>query len=219
MSAMPALPPIAGHLRLRLIGTVNGMPWNAVQFARYTGTAPSDTALQTVGTAVGTAWNNAIAQICPSSVNLGQVEVTDLSALDAGVGLATTSHPGLRAGASPTNNVAMVASYKIHVRYRGGHPRTYWPAGVTADITGGRTWTGSFLTLAQGACVDYIGNINAITLSGGVLQFVAVSYYHSDGGDPPKTVLRTTPVSYVISTASVHPRVDTQRRRLGKEAA
>jgi hypothetical protein len=214
---MPALPNAPGVLRLRLIGTVNGSPWNSVQHARFSGTAPSDAELQTVGTAVGTAWNDAIAQLCANTVALSQVEVTDLTELDAGVGLATTAHPGLRAGTANANQVAMVASYKIHVRYRGGHPRTYWPAGVQADITGGKTWSGAFLTLAQGACVDYVGNINAIQLGGGSLTFCAVSYY--SGKDPVTGLptLRPNPVNYTVTTVAVHPRVDTMRSRLGRE--
>lgn len=216
---MPALPPLAGHLRIRLIGSIQGQPWNAVQYARYTGTAPSDTDLQTAGTAVGTAWNSAIAQLCHSTVTLNQVEMVDLSALDAGVGVATTPHPGTRIGGPNPNNTAMCASYKIHVRYRGGHPRTYWPAGIAADITSGRQWAGAFLTLAQGACVDYVGDINAIQLGGGPLTFVAVSYYH--GKDPATGLpaLRPTPIPYTVTTVTVHQRVDTMRRRLGKESA
>lgn len=216
---MPALPPVPGVLRLRLIGTKNTNPWNAVQYARYTGSPPSDADLQTVGTSVGTAWNNALAQIHSNTVALAQVEVTDLSALDAGVGIATTAHPGLRAGASTSNQVAMVASYKIHVRYRGGHPRTYYPAGVLADIQNGNTWVGAFITLAQGAVTDYVGNINAIQLGGGPLTFCAVSFY---GGAPPvngESVLRATPLVFTVTSVQVHPRVDTMRSRLGKESS
>jgi hypothetical protein len=216
---MPALPPVQGVVRLRLIGTTSGQPWNAVQHATYTGTPPTDTQCRDIGTAVGTAWNEALALIHSTTVALVNVEVTDLSDPTAGVGFASTAHSGLKSAAAILPlNAALVASYKIHVRYRGGHPRTYWPAGVAADVNSGRLWVDAFRTQAQAACTDYVGNINQISAGAGLLTFCTVSYYlGKDAQDRP--LLRETPIVYPVASVSVHTRMDTMRSRLGKENA
>jgi hypothetical protein len=217
---MPRLPNVPSHLRLRLIGLCNGIPWNSVQYAKYQGSAPTAADLLTVGTQVGSAWNSAIAQLVTPTTRLDQVAVEDLSSLDAATALATTSHPGLRAGTALPNNCALVASYKINARYRGGHPRTYWPAGAQTDVTAGHLWAGAFLTLAQGACTDYVGDINAITLGGFPLVFSTISFYeHNPNGAGLPSVLRPSPVPFVVQSVAVHTRVDTMRRRLGRESA
>lgn len=216
---MPDLPDVANVLRIRLIGTVNSSPWNVVHYARYSGTAPTDAELQTVGTAVGAAWAPSIGVLAATTTTLSQVEVEDLSSKTAGVGIASVTHIGNRAGAGLPNNVACVASYKIHVRYRGGHPRSYWPIGVQGDVTAGRLWSTTFLPLASNAASSYVGNINAIALGGGLLTMCAVSFY---GGAPPvngESVLRDVPQVYTVQSVQVHQRVDTMRSRLGKEIA
>lgn len=216
---MPDLPNVPNVLRVRLIGTVQSNPWNVVHYAKYAGTPPTDAELQTVGTAVGTAWSNSLGVLAATTTALKQIEVEDLSAKDAGVGIATVNHPGTRPGGALPNNVACVASYKIHVRYRGGHPRSYWPIGVTADVEQGRLWSAAFLALAANAASAYVGNINAIALGGGNLTMCAVSFY---GGAPPvggESVLRTDPLVFTVQSVQVHQRVDTMRSRLGKEIA
>lgn len=216
---MPDLPNVANVLRIRLIGTLNASPWNVVHYAKYAGTAPTDAELQTVGTAVGTAWLNSIGVQCNPVVALRQIEVEDLSSKEAGVGVASVNHIGTKAGSPNPNSVACVASYKIHVRYRGGHPRSYWPMGNQADIQAGRLWTAAFLPLASNAASSYVGNINTIALGGGTLGMAAVSFY---GGVPPvngESQLRETPLVYTVQSVQVHQRVDTMRSRLGREIA
>lgn len=216
---MPRLPDVPNVLRIKLGGLVAGQPYAAVQYARWAGSSVSSADLATAAGAVGGAWTDALSQLAGAHVSLTEVTLTDLTRLDAAVGSASMSRAGTRVGSQLPNQVAMVSSYKINVRYRGGHPRTYWPFGVAGDITNGRTWTGPFLTLAQGAVVDYIGNINSIAVGTGNLIFCAVSFY--SGKDPVTGLpqLRDIPVNYTINTAAVHPRVDTMRSRLGRETA
>lgn len=214
---MPALPAVPSVIRLRLQGQMSGTPWNVVQYARFSGSPPSDTDLLNTGTAVGAAWNAAIAQLCFTGVSLQRVQVTDLTRADAGQVEATTVHLGTRAGSGNPNQVALCASYQIAARYRGGHPRTYWPASVQGDITNGRQWSTTFLTLADGACTDYVGNINLITQGGAPLVFSAVSFYKGKDPTTGKPLVRATPVVYPVISVEVHPRVDTMRSRLGKE--
>ena len=216
---MPALPDVPAVVQIKLVGTRQGLPWNSVQHARYAGTAPSVGDLGTAAQAVGTAWANAMAVIHDPAVFLTNVIMTDLASKTGAVADASMNHAGTHPGTgSLPLNVALVQSYIIQVRYRGGHPRTYWPAGVPSDISVGHLWTTTFLGTANTSATGWVGNINAIILGGAALQHCVVSYFK--GKDQfGKPLLRPTPVVYITQSTVVHGRVDTMRRRLGKEVA
>jgi hypothetical protein len=195
------------------------LPWISIQHAKFTGPPPTVADLGTVGQAIGTAWANAMAPIHDVAVAVTEVKVTDLTSRTANVAVSTMNHPGTHPGTgSLPLNVAMVQSYVIQVRYRGGHPRTYWPAGVPSDIQTGHLWTTAFLANANTAATGWVGDINLIALGGGTLQHCAVSYFH--GKDSlGKPIVRVTPLVFPTTSTLVHGRVDTMRRRLGKEVA
>lgn len=214
---MPRLPDVPNVLRLRLQGLINGQPWNVVHYAKYAGPPLSEAQVLAAIPAMGDAWKNSIGTICGSTVQLQRIQVTDLASITGVQVEGQTVWPGTRAGTPLSNQVALVASYAVSARYRGGHPRSYWPAGVGGDITNGRLWATAFLPIADTACTSYVGNINLIALGTGNLTFCAVSFY---GGTPPvngESVLRTTPIVLTVLTVEVHGRVDTMRSRLGKE--
>lgn len=215
---MPPLPPISQTLRLRLLGTINNQNWASIQYAGFSGGSPLAADLNTIASSVRTAWLNALAPLCETTCLLKTIEVIDLSSDTAAVGISTgTNTAGTRAGNGNPNNTCCVASYKINRRYRGGHPRTYWPAGVASDTVNGALWTTAFLALAQNGMSAWVGNINAITFSGQPLVHGCVSYYERDPANPGHSKLRTTPLFFKTQSVTVHGRVDTQRRRLGKE--
>lgn len=214
---MPALPDVPGVSRLILNGLMNGQPWAAVQYAQTPGAALTQAQVDALATGVSTAWNNAMAQGHSTAVTLTQVTAQDLTSKTGAIGVSTVTHPGTRAGTPGANNIAAVASWKIAVRYRGGHPRTYWPAGVQGDVTAGRLWSGTFKTLMESAIAGYVTNINAISLSGSSVTFCAVSFYHGKDATTGKPIVRDVPLVYPVISSVFHTRVDTMRRRLGKE--
>jgi len=216
---MPPLPPISNVFRLRLLGTLNNQNWASIQYARFAGPPPSASDCATIATSVSTAWQNAIAPLCQVNVHLRTVEVIDLSSETASVGSASVNIAGTRAGNGNPNNAAMVASYKINRRYRGGHPRTYWPAGVASDTATGNLWSSTFLPIANNGASGFVGNVNAILYAANPLQHGVVSYYERDPANPGHSMRRTTPIFFVTQSVIVHSRVDTVRRRLGKELA
>jgi hypothetical protein len=72
------------------------------------------------------------------------------------------------------------------------------------------------LPLARTSATNFITAVNAISLGGSSVQFCNVSYFHGKGPDG-KPALRTSPDPRQIVGSSVHTRIDSQRRRLGKE--
>lgn len=207
---MAPLPSVAQVVKVLIKGTIQGQQWANVHYLQYTGAAPTVADLNTVGAAIAAAWNTNIAPLCGSGVILTGIDLADLTSAFASTSSVTVSNAGTRAGTALVNSAAMVASWKINMRYRGGHPRSYIPAGMLADTTSGRLWATAFVTAANSALAAYRTALNAITASGTTYKMVCVRYHINK-------VLQATPVVVTINSATVHGRIDTQRHRLGKE--
>lgn len=129
---------------------------------------------------------------------------------------ATSDHaaiPGVATGATFPPSVAITISWIIPESYRGGKPRTYMP-GVpeSSSVTAGDSAiAASFATLLESHAVAFLTSMNAALLSGTSIAVGTVSHYHGHS-------LRPTPVFYTYLGAKVHERLDSQRRRSGKES-
>lgn len=122
-------------------------------------------------------------------------------------GAGTVSAPALPA------NVALCIGWQVQQHYKGGHPRTYLVGPDSNQLSGGRRFT---TTLVNGAVASantfhsYVnglshGNISSVKL--GVVSFVLRKQW------------RTPPIfrDYVTAGAHCDARVDSQRRRLGRD--
>jgi hypothetical protein len=88
-------------------------------------------------------------------------------------------------------------------------------SGVNASVyTNGRTWTPTRQAAYQTAGRAFLAAINAMAIGSRTYQLCAVSYYHTVGGIQQ---YKTPPDVYPITDVVMHTRVDTMRRRLGKE--
>lgn len=207
---MTTLPPVPGVVQVRLKGTFGPQPFNNILYLQFSGAAPTVADLTTVGTAVGNAWGTSLAPLCATGIDLAAIDLADLSSPAAAQTSVAAAKPGTRTGGFITAATCCVVSWKINVRYRGGHPRTYFPFGVTTDLSSVRLWTTAFTTLVQTNINTFRTALNAITASGATYKMVAVSRVANN-------VQRPTPLVFPIQSNLVHGRVDTQRRRLGRE--
>lgn len=211
------LPDAPQIIQYTMSGTHNGYPWVNVAYLQYTGIAPAVADLNSIGTAIGNAWNTNVAPLCHANVTMSAVNLVDLTNRAAAISAVTgLNHPGTRAGTDTSNQVACTVSWKINHRYRGGHPRSYWPAGVLGDITNGRTWTSTFQNLVTANAGAFRTALNAITYGSSTVRMVSVNFYTHDP-TTGKPIYVNPPVPYTIQSGLCHGRVDTQRRRLGKE--
>lgn len=120
------------------------------------------------------------------------------------------------AGGSSDNtevdSLAACISWTIPVTWRGGKPRTYLPALPTNAFQDSNTLGSSFLSSLETGAAAYNSAINALSgltpFSDWVLGMV--SFF---SGNAP----RSPAEFYAFSSSTVHPRIDSQRRRLGKE--
>jgi hypothetical protein len=209
---VPPLPDAAGIVRVRVAGSVDTQTFNNLFHLQYSGSAPSVSNLNAVCTAVLTAWQTNFKSLCPSSVVLAGADAQDLTNALAASGAATDTTAGTRSGTAMPNSVATCITWKINVRYRGGHPRTYLPAGVVGDLNGGNRWSDAFVTAADSAAAAFLTAMNAISVGGSTYKMVCLSYTRNK-------VALIPPVPYTIQSSLVDHRPDSQRRRLGRDIA
>jgi hypothetical protein len=99
--------------------------------------------------------------------------------------------------------------YSIARRYRGGHPRTYWPAVAFGAIATPSTWLTDIQTDFVSAWGDMVATFGVVTSS----DIVIISQVNVSYVEPPDTY-RVTNVTDTILAPSVSSLIRTQRRRV-----
>jgi hypothetical protein len=153
-----------------------------------------------------------------------QVDKSDTSTLQStkviylppGGGEITAEHAAPIAGTNHTtplpNNCALAISWPIDSYYRGGHPRTYLDSLSEGDTTDHVNWTSAVQTGFETHGADFISDMNAITTTHFTITTLGTVRFASHN------VWLAPPEFFNYTAATVHPRIDSQRRRLGKEA-
>jgi len=126
---------------------------------------------------------------------------------------ATQSAPGALAVPSAPANVAACIGWAVQQHYRGGHPRTYLCGIPNNEFATAKTFSSAFITAVTLAANNFQnlvnsssrGNMSAVKL--GVVSFVLRKEWRS----PP--VFR----DFVVPGAHMDNRVDSMRRRLGRD--
>lgn len=214
MAKLGPLPDVANVLKVRLIGQQASSPWVNVIHVSFTGAAMDQSSANSIATAIRGYWNTSFAPLFTTSSSLQTVEVTDLTSRTGVIGTDTTGATGSDATAIGSLAVAACLTLKVAKRYRGGHPRMYL-AGVNATVyTNGKTWTSTRQNAYQSAGRAFLTAINAMIIGSRTYAMCAVSYYTSTN----KVVsYKQPPQVYPITDVVMHSRVDSMRRRLGKE--
>lgn len=212
---MPPLPPVPNVLQVRFTGIAGQTSFAHILHIRFAGTSPTAADLDSLAASAGQAWMvGGPGSVMSTAMGVKQCTVTDLTTPSSARGVANITGGGSNSGALQPGQVAIVVSWSISRRYRGGHPRTYMP-GVTATmLQDNRTVLPAFEPTLQTAATSFINAVLAATWGGfasGSLDLVNVSYHSGHA-------LRPTPVVDHINAAVIHSRIDSMRRRLGKEA-
>lgn len=209
---MPALPDAPSCIRLRVVGADNGAPWNNIFHLQYSGGSPTVANLNTLCGSFLSAYNAQFAALLNPVVTITSADAADLTNAGAASGSATSAGVGTRTGTPLPTSACAVISWKINNRYRGGHPRTYVPAGNVADVLVGRTFTDAFITAFDAAITAFLSAVNALTTGTVTYKLICLSYTRNK-------VALIPPVPYTIQSGMADHRLDTQRRRLGKDVA
>jgi hypothetical protein len=208
---MPPLPVAVNIVKVRLIGQNQNTPWNNILHLQYTGTAPGVAECTIVGNGVMLAWATHIAALTTGQCSVRRVEVVDLTSPTAAEGVSDSVFiSGTRVGVALPVSIALVVSWLANLRYRGGHSRSYMPLGTTTDIFGGNQFVGDFVTEALAGARAFRTALNAIVHGTTTYKLVVLSYRTAHA-------LRPQPLPVTVQDAAVHTRIDSQRRRTGKE--
>lgn len=207
---MAPLPPVQNVLRIRMLGVNGQTPWFNGYYWHYNAATLLTGDVNAICQGFATAWSANLATLHGITVQLQRVEGIDLRAPDAAQGGVDANITGSRTGAALPVQAACVASWKVNYRWRGGHFRTYHPLGVITDITGGRLWSSSSLTTFNAAFDAYFAALQGIQVGGVGGHLTGVRYIQNSAP-------LVTPLDLPVTDVTIHSRIDTQRRRLGKE--
>jgi len=113
-------------------------------------------------------------------------------------------------GAAVPQSAAACITWKIPRHYRGGHPRTYIGPLPTTAINNPTSLTTTYTDGLQTRANTFLAGVNSIVLGTATARLVCLHRYKDKVElDPPTTTL--------IDTAYCDSRIDSQRRRLGKD--
>jgi hypothetical protein len=196
--------------------------WANVWHVPFSGGVPSIANLEAIGTEIANSWNTHFAPLCPTSTELTQVVVTDLTSSTAAEGTVDVSHFGTSTFDKIPANAAFLVSKLIEARYRGGHPRSYLFIGGDGHLQDDGHWSSSAVTAFLAAWTNLVLDYGSASPYGAISigGEVTVSYYETDYTvTPPKRVRRTTPVVYTVVAGgySGHQEIASQRRRIGRK--
>jgi hypothetical protein len=213
---MPALPFTDRGLKIAITGTYGSGVWANILHAQYTAGTPVPVDLNTLAAQFALAWSTLQGPVVSTGVVITQTLVIDTASATGASGVDSTPRSALGAPPAAVANVAMVLSWHIARRYRGGHPRNYLTGIVESAFLDQQHWVHATANAAGTRGNTFIATINALTTpSTGLITFGNWSYFkgHDAAGKP---ILRPVPVFDRILSCSVDFRIDTLRRRLGK---
>jgi hypothetical protein len=133
------------------------------------------------------AWGSALKGNTAVNVETHEVDGTDLTNA-SGVGSVYTHTPvfGLLSGGLQPSSLCMVVQNRIAARYRGGHPRSFWPVGTVSQFAGEALWSPTFVTSIANNVVSFVEAVRAPSYSfgSGVLNHVIPRYTYTMTDDP-----------------------------------
>lgn len=147
-----------------------------------------------------------------SAWTLTSVTVYDNGGTTEDVQIQPAGNPGGSSGNPVPPSVASTISWQIPAHYRGGHPRMYIPGTPEGNVstTGGNWWSNTWRATLAHAAQAFITQFAAGVAGGAAEQLGTIAFKRNN-------VPLATPVFYPYSGGEIHQRLDSQRRRLGKE--
>lgn len=214
---MPALVHVPGVARIVVKGLLGaGNVANVMHVYKGSGTSWTQSELDTVTAGVRSAYVSRFLPLLGTTFSLKDVEGQDLTSEVGLFSTTTGSSAGAIGGVAMPAQVALCVSWKVAAHFRGGHARTYFGGLAVTDASNSTTWSGTVVTAWTTAANQFITSVNALG-SPAFAQFVMLSRYQGKDSITGEPTPRVTPLIRPILSAVVDTRIDTQRRRLGKD--
>lgn len=216
---MPPLPVVPNVIKIILSSSRADSPVENILHMAYTGSVPDSPTLETWLTSdFVSPWETLIiAEGGTDLVNVS-VEAIDLSSDTGGSAFVANTASGTRTGDVAPASACVVSSWEIDRRYRGGHPRTYWPFGTAGTYEAGsaKLWDSGFIADVQTKLETFVAGFQGTTTSGTTFTTLVNVSYVDKNLNPVKPYRRTTPQVDAITSLIARQRICSQRRRLGK---
>lgn len=215
-----AKPPLVGLVKIQqfyqqvLTGNPTLKAANVLHIRWSDNTNHSLADLTTLASTFDSQWTPVVQPILASTASQIGVTVTSLGGDGLSASL-VTSRPGTDSGEAIPPQCAVAITWKAAVFWRGGKPRTYCPfvtENMTASSVGGGSQLASAHTSALATRADTFITQMSLATIGGANPIVGFPSYFSKGA------FRIPPIFFPFATAVVHDRMDSQRRRSGKES-
>lgn len=207
---VPALKPVPGVARVTCRGTAQGQAIVNVFHVKWTGGNHTSASILYIANVVQAAYTAQFRPRLNSNWSGDSVRAVDLSSPTGEEATVSLTGQGTIAGVTTPQSAACCITWRIMRHYRGGHPRTYLgPIGQNA-IESATSFTAVYQSDVQTAATTFKDAINAGTVAGAALRLVAV--HRVVGG-----VELLVPETSDIVSAVVDSRIDTMRRRLGRD--
>lgn len=172
------LPPVPGVFKLRFFYDLHGFGGTNILHFSYTGGPPDAATCASFATDGQVAWGSTISTNFDPHVALVGTDVTDLSSDTGASGQDLTTHAGTDGSGPMMCQIATVTKYPVSLRYRGGHPKTFWPPMAYGNTADWSNWTsgaaGSFGLGVGSLIAGVVGKTHGSTTCTG---HVAVSYF------------------------------------------
>lgn len=221
---MPALPNVPNVLRFKHImeNNATGPIAHVRQYFLYAGGPPSNADCTTLANDAQTAFGAHLLGLMSVDWQYDGCEVTDLTSPTAGFGASTGAiQVGTAGGNALPADTCSLVNHTVHRRYRGGHPREYWPLGVESHLADITSWSTTYQTAFATDYAAFVAAILAATAGTTTLsQAVNASLYegftvHTGTTGRARNVAtpRSTALVDPILTSHLNPVLAVQRRR------
>jgi hypothetical protein len=214
---MPALPSVPQVVKVIVHWSLSEKDGVNIFHVGYSGAAPTDAQLNTYAQF----WFDLMGSAAPAWVeqySLTQCEAIDLTSPTASSGSYSGNVPGTDDGEFIGANTAFLVNWTIARRYRGGHPRSYFPWGSAGDMTNPQNWDGGFVDTVQSLVSSILSSAQDTDIgSASSTGLKQVSYYGPNPTPPPvETTLRAVPIVDTITAGTAVPEIASMRRRDGR---
>lgn len=170
---------------------------------------------------IKTAWQAFMRAYQCTNTNIYQVDAMDIG---SSTGLGTINAfafvLGTRPGTLEPSSACTVVHNKIAARYRGGHPRTFWPGGSAAETADEAHWNSSWITNIANSVASFVGAVVATSYSfgAGTLNHVIPRYTYRIDNDSTHHKYTRTRIGVlsvdVVQSYDAMARIGSQRKRL-----
>jgi hypothetical protein len=191
-------------------------------FMKYTGGPPSNADCAALAASIIASWGAHLIGFHTTDRMLDSVSVTDLTSSTAGEATTAAGTAGTEGGGKLPADVCLLEQLEVGRRFRGGHPRKYWPMGSDTNLADAQkwdaTWLGTVLVALDAFYAAFAGStFGSTTLVGGV----NVSYYSgftvhtgTTGRARNISTVRLAPVLDTVLARNVAQGIASQRKRL-----